>query len=140
MLIDKVARGGNLLLNIGPTADGRIPVIMQQRLMDIGKWLKINGAGIYGTRAWDKAPAIAKETSVYYSRKGNDLFAMVTGFKNNQVVVKGIKKPGQVKLLGYDGPVKYNYSGDRLTITLPAPVAGSALSQDAWVFQLAGTL
>ncbi len=34
-LIDIVSRGGNLLLNVGPTADGRIPIIMQQQLMDI---------------------------------------------------------------------------------------------------------
>ena len=43
MLADLVARGGNLLLNVGPTADGRIPEIMQQRLGELGAWLKVNG-------------------------------------------------------------------------------------------------
>jgi alpha-L-fucosidase len=53
MLIDVVSNGGNLLLNIGPTADGRIPIFMQERLLDIGKWLKINGEAIYGTSKYD---------------------------------------------------------------------------------------
>ncbi|MES2647951.1 MAG: alpha-L-fucosidase [Bacteroidota bacterium] len=52
MLVDIVSRGGNLLLDIGPTADGRIPVIMQQRLTDMGAWLQTNGESIYGTKAF----------------------------------------------------------------------------------------
>jgi hypothetical protein len=50
-LIDMVSRGGNLLLDIGPTGDGRIPVIMQDRLLAIGRWLKVNSESIYGTTA-----------------------------------------------------------------------------------------
>lgn len=54
MLIDIVSRGGNLLLNVGPTADGRIPVIQQERLLEIGAWLDKNGEAIYGTTALSK--------------------------------------------------------------------------------------
>ena len=55
ILVDIVSRGGNLLLDIGPGADGTIPVIMEQRLAEIGAWLKTNGEAIYGTKPFATA-------------------------------------------------------------------------------------
>jgi hypothetical protein len=50
ILVDLVSRGGNLLLDIGPAADGTIPPIMEERLLELGDWLKVNGEAIHGTR------------------------------------------------------------------------------------------
>jgi alpha-L-fucosidase len=55
MLVDIVSRGGNLLLDIGPTADGRIPVIMEERLIELGNWLRPNAEAIYGTHAFERS-------------------------------------------------------------------------------------
>ena len=50
-LIDIVSKGGNYLLNVGPTGEGEIPEASVERLAAIGKWLEVNGEAIYGTTA-----------------------------------------------------------------------------------------
>ena len=71
ILIDTVSRGGNLLLDIGPTGDGRIPVIMEQRLHEMGEWLRINGEAIHGTRPWSQSRqwSEGKQPTVDYNKE-----------------------------------------------------------------------
>ena len=138
ILIDKVARGGNLLLNIGPTADGRIPVIMQQRLIDIGNWLSVNGEAIYKTRKWEAAPPVGPETTEFFTRNGNDLFIICTRFPKKEITVAGIKKFSSVSMLGYNGKVSYSHKGD-LKIAIPSSFPPDKLPcQYAWVFKVHG--
>lgn len=137
-LIDIVSRGGNLLLNIGPAADGTIPVIMQQRLSDIGDWLKINGEAIYGTRAWEKSES-QKKPGQYFTRKGNDLFLIATQWQN-EWVINGITKPNSVRMPGYEGKINYSYKNGTLRIQAPALNPGNNPSEHAWVFKLSDAL
>lgn len=140
LLVNKVAGGGNLLLDIGPTADGRIPVIMQQRLLDIGTWLKVNGEAIYETRTWKNRPAAEKTQTVFYTVKGNDLYVLCTEWPEKPVVVPGLKKAGKVTLLGTNVTVKTALSGGKLTITPPVISPATNPCDYAWVFKISDVL
>jgi len=52
MLVETVSCGGNILINIGPTKDGIIVPIFEERLRQLGEWLELNGEGVYESRPW----------------------------------------------------------------------------------------
>ncbi len=139
LLIEKVAAGGNLLLDIGPTADGLIPVIQQQRLLDIGSWLEINGDAIYGTRKWEGAKE-NKAENVFYTKKGNDLYVHCTKFPEKPIEVKGIKGAAKVTLLGTNAKTGFKKSGSKLIINIPQLSPVNNPSEFAWVFKVEGAL
>ena len=122
-LVDLVSRGGNFLLDIGPAADGTIPVIMQQRLLEIGDWLRVNGEAIYGSRMatrdcqWSDGKRPAQEygefmikynlmeqigfapkkgvavKQAFFTRKPGALYAITPGFPDKQLVLRNVKVP-----------------------------------------------
>jgi len=137
LLIEKVSNGGNLLLNIGPRADGIIPVIMQERLLAIGEWLKVNGDAIYGTTAWQNRPQDTINKDVSYTVKGNDLYVICTKWPEKPIIIPGIKKAGKVTMLGSQSTVKKSISNNRLSINPPQLNPNNIPSKYAWVFKVA---
>lgn len=135
LLIAKVAGGGNLLLDVGPTADGRIPVIMQQRLLDIGAWLNVNGEAIYETRKWEGSKN-NNIKNVFFTKKGNDLYVLCTEWPEKPLLVKGIKNAGKVSMLGLTTKIQAKKSGNNLTITPPILSPRTNPSDYAWVFKI----
>ena len=90
-LIDKVSRGGNFLLDIGPDEHGKIPPVMQERLLQIGDWMKINGEAIYNTIRW-KTPSQWSEGRTDYKPKdgGGDLLLKLTVDPDSGYAVKEV--------------------------------------------------
>lgn len=140
LLIEKVAGGGNLLLDIGPTADGRIPVIQQQRLLDIGKWMNVNGEAIYGTRRWEENPNSEAESSVFYTKKGKDLYVLITQWHEEPIEIIGGGKATEVRLLGYSEEIDYSRKGGKITIIPPNVSPLTNPSSFAWVYKLSNVL
>ena len=134
LLVDTVARGGNLLLDIGPTADGRIPVIMEERLLQMGEWLETNGEAIYGTRKWRE---YAEGDTIRYTAKDDVVYATVLGWPGKTVTLKTPRSSGAttVELLGSNEKVRFQRPGGGLRITMPDSATGGAY---AYTFKLTG--
>jgi len=133
LLIKIVADGGNLCLNVGPTASGLIPVIMHQRLHDIGRWLKVNGDAIYETTA---LRGKLKAEGIYFTQKEDRIFAIQLKWNQNPFTIEGLSKAGKVNMLGVEAEVEASQSGDRLTITPPVITPENNPCDFAWVYEI----
>ncbi|KAL3935605.1 MAG: hypothetical protein SGARI_002908 [Bacillariaceae sp.] len=80
-----VARNGNILINVGPAADGTISPMFVDRLLGLGDWLQVNGQAIYGTRFWSVCDE-DENTDVYYTRDDELLYAFVTRWPSDNEV------------------------------------------------------
>ena len=92
LLIQCVSQGGNLLINIGPMADGSIPKGQLSRLAALGDWLKEHSEAIYGTTLWQdrQEDDLGSGVTAYYTRRGSDLFVLLDGLTQG---THGIKLP-----------------------------------------------
>jgi alpha-L-fucosidase len=135
LLVDIVSKNGNLLLDVGPEADGTIPPVQMERLRALGTWLHQNGDAIYGTKPWTRAVGSSNEgIDVRFTQKNGDLNAILLGKpKQSEVTLIGVAaKPGTpLHMLGYAQPLKWSADGKNMRVALPADLPG----QYAYVLQ-----
>ncbi|WP_329370554.1 alpha-L-fucosidase [Streptomyces sp. NBC_00669] len=134
-LVDIVSKNGNFLLDIGPKADGTIPSVMEQRLRETGRWLRVNGESVYGTTYWS---AMAQLDELRFSVKQGEAFYISSlGDPGSKLVVRApvpIRKGDKVTMLGHDRPLDWEFDGGTLTVQVPA--AARAAGRYAWVFKV----
>ena len=135
MLIETVCRGGNLLLDIGPTADGRIPVIMQDRLIDLGKWLEVNGEAIYGSRPWRQ---VAEGDNIRYTARDGKVYAICLTWPGDELVLATLRPApsAEVRLLGYERPLAWRLEDGTIYVDLSGIGPDAVTCEHAYVFEM----
>ncbi|HTF26843.1 MAG TPA: alpha-L-fucosidase [Candidatus Limnocylindria bacterium] len=138
LLVDIVSKNGNLLLDVGPEADGTIPDVQMDRLRVLGAWLQRNGEAIYGTHPWKRAVGeTADGISVRFTEKGSTVYAtLLSQPKTTTVTLKSLspKAGSQINLLGESGSLVWSQQGDDITVKLPSTLPG----RYAYVLKITG--
>ncbi len=122
MLADIVSKNGNLLLDVGPEANGTIPAIQLDRLHHLGAWMKQNGECIYGTRPWTRAVGkTTVGTEIRFTRKGDAIYAILFGKPTaSDLSIVDFKPPStNVQLLGTSKPIQVRQDGANCHLALP---------------------
>ena len=139
-LVDIVAKGGNYLLNVGPSPEGTLPPDAISRMRDIGKWMKINGEAIYKTRAI----APYKEENICFTANPDKSINMIYLAGEDELSLPEkvsiasfeLEKGAKIYLLGYAKPLKWKNSEEGFSISIPSGIQKTPPCQYAWSFRV----
>ena len=142
MLVEIVCKNGCLLLNVGPHPDGSISKKQTDILLGIGKWLKVNGEAIYGSRPWkihgegphlngggsdNSAQTFYTQEDIRFTQKDDMLYAFVLGVPERDITINSLGRESvllktsihKVSLLGSEQPVTWTQRDNTLVIRIP---------------------
>jgi len=138
-LVETISCGGNLLLNVGPTHDGRIVPIFEERLRQLGGWLGVNGEAIYASNPW----AVQNDTltaGVWYTQREGMVYAIVLEWPAEDVLQLGsveLAADSKVTMLGCAEPLKWAQSPGH-PVQVKFPDLAQVTSRWAWVLKMGG--
>jgi len=123
-LVDIASKGGNYLLNVGPTAEGEIPAASVERLAGVGRWMGVNGEAIHGTTA---SPFAEQLSFGRVTRRGDRLYVSVFDWPSNGTITLpswgGAPKKAWLVATKANVPLKVDANGVTLTVPAQAPDA-----------------
>jgi alpha-L-fucosidase len=134
-LVDIVSKGGNYLLNIGPGPDGEFDSAAYQRLAEIGKWMKINGEAIYGTRMYDTYSE-GEKIRFTQNKAGTVRYIFLFDFPEKAVEITrmNFEPKAKIHLLGDGKPLKWKKTDGGVIILIPSALKEK--SDYVWVLKV----
>ncbi|MFV0467161.1 MAG: alpha-L-fucosidase [Lachnospiraceae bacterium] len=116
LLVSTVANNGNLLINVGPKADGTIPEIQAEKLRGLGNWIKMNGEAIYGTRCSKRTSISAENADIHFTKKNEDLYVILDSLKEGDTTLFVPNVLGEPIALDNNTNVSFMQKSDGLEI------------------------
>jgi len=139
-LVDIVSKGGNYLLNVGPTSEGLIPQPSIDRLLEVGAWMETNGEAIYGTSPWkvfrdgpsanratkaDRTSA-RSQVDIRFTAKGDSLYAICLSWPEQELLIRTLSKQtaasnaiAAVQMLGSKESITWRRTDEGLALSVP---------------------
>jgi alpha-L-fucosidase len=138
-LTQTISCGGNILINVGPTKEGTIVPVFQERLLDLGSWLSVNGEAIYESTPWTTQNDTLS-SSVWYTAKNSSVYAVVLDWPADNLLSLGSanslfeNSDTTVGLLGGNDQLSWELNGDQVDIVFPDK--STVASNWAWVLKI----